>query len=180
MTPRLKRFVVPFALLVCLLVSSGCNSNGVATINYTQVGACNGWNDGSELHTAGPNAAYVVFKVQSIDNTSGKVDFAFEPSKMAVNVSSRPHMDSGLTLAKFMGVFQLVPKTIPLGKVVGLDGFSVAVVPTSNPNGSVEANQTAYTLVYDTSTKDPGILFAKGNLGKTSWPNTEDCTTIKY
>ena len=79
-----------------------------------------------------------------------------------------------------MGALQLIPTTIPQGKLVGLNGFSVAVVPTANSNGSIEANKTSYFLIYDTATTDPGLLLAKGNSSQTSWPNTEDCTTIAF
>jgi hypothetical protein len=172
--------MLPVVLALLLLCGFDACSNGTATISFKQVGACNGWNDGSSLYSAGPNAAYVVFKVHSIDNTQGKVNFAFDPAKTAVGVSSRPHMDSGLSLAHHMGVLQLVATSIPKGTLVGLDGFSVAVVPTANPNGAVEANQTSYFLTYDTGASDPGVIFSKENPSQTSWPLTLDCTTISY
>lgn len=81
----------------------GCTStNGRATINFTQVGTCNGWNDRQTKHSAGPTMVFVVFKVLSIDNTLGKVDFIFDPSKMTVNVGSQPHVDSSISLMTFM------------------------------------------------------------------------------
>ena len=99
MNIKLKRYGTATAVAVGVLLCAGCgNTNGTATINYTQVGACNGWKDGGILHSAGPNQAYVVFKVQSIDNTQGKVNFSFDPSKMAVNTGSHPHMDPSLSL----------------------------------------------------------------------------------
>ncbi len=168
--------------IICVSGFDGCNSNGTATITYHQVGSCNGWNDGTSLWSAGPNAAYVVFKVHSIDNTQGKVDFNFDPSKMGVynGGSPTPHMDPGLSLAKYMGVFALVPTTIPKGSQVGLDGFSVAVVQTSNPNGAIEANQTAYSLIYDPSTTNPGVIYSPDQTWVPLAKPTEDCTTIVY
>ena len=160
---------------------SSCNPKGTATITFHQVGSCNGWNDGTSLYSAGPNAAYVVFKVHSIDNTQGKVNFAFDPAKMWVNAGSpKPHMDPNLSLAKFMGVFALVPTNIPQGKTVGLDGFSVAVVQTANANGAVEANQTTYSLGYDTGSSDPGVLFVTDKTWVPLPQPTLDCTTITY
>jgi hypothetical protein len=182
MRPVSKSIAALLPLIATLLLLCGFDScsNGTATIDFKQVGACNGWDDGVTLHSAGPNAAYVVFKVHSIDNTQGKVNFAFDPAKMAVNVSTHPHMDSSLSLASYIGVFELVPTTIPKGNLVGLDGYSVTIVPTANSNGAVEANQTSYFLTYDTGTSDPGILFSKENSSQTSWPLTEDCTDISY
>ena len=170
-----------FGVLLATFLCAGCTpTNGSATINFTQVGACNGWNDGQTLHSAGPNAAYVVFKVHSIDNTQGKVDFNFDPSKMAVNTGSQPHIDSSISLMTFMNKLALAPTTIPQGKLVGLDGFAVAIVQTSNPDGSKEANNTSYNLAYTGNSADPGITFVKLNGSQTSWPNTEDCTTITF
>ena len=183
---RFTQGLIAVSILAVLFGASGCSGcntatpNGTATIDFKQVGACNGWNDGSVLHSAGPNAAYVVFKVHTIDNKAGKVNFAFDPAKMAVNTGPKPHMDSGLSLASFVGVLQLIPTTIPQGKLVGLDGFAVATVPTATASGAVEANQTSYSLIYDTGSSDPGILFTKENPGQTSWPLTTDCKAIAY
>jgi hypothetical protein len=166
----------------CISGFDGCIKNGTATITYHQVGSCNGWNDGTTLWSAGPNAAYVVFKVHTIDNTQGTVDFNFDPAKMTVfnGGSPRPHIDPGLSLAKFMGVFALVPTTVSKGTLLGLDGFAVAIVQTTNPNGAVEANQTTYSLSYDTGAADPGILYATDQTWVPLPKPTEDCTTITY
>lgn len=183
---RFTQSLIAVSILAVLFGTSGCSGcntatpNGTATIDFKQVGACNGWIDAGVTHSAGPNAAYVVFKVHTIDNNAGKVNFAFDPAKMAVNSGSKPHMDSSLSLATFVGVLQLIPTTVLQGKLVGLDGFAVAVVSTANANGAVEANQTSYNLLYDTGSADPGILFAKENPGQTSWPLTTDCKTIAY
>ena len=183
---RFTQGLIAVSILAVLFGTSGCSGcntatpNGTATIDFKQVGACNGWNDGAMLHSAGPNAAYVVFKVHTIDNNAGKVNFAFDPAKMAVNTGSKPHMDSSLSLATFVGVLQLIPTTVLQGKVVGLDGFAVTTVSTANANGAVEANQTSYSLIYDTGASDPGILFAKENPGQTNWPVTADCKAIAY
>ncbi|HEV7552935.1 MAG TPA: hypothetical protein VGP65_14715, partial [Candidatus Angelobacter sp.] len=89
-------------------------------------------------------------------------------------------MDSSLSLATLVGVLKLIPTTVLQGKVVGLDGFAVTTVSTANANGAIEANQTSYSLIYDTGSADPGILFAKENPGQTSWPVTANCTAIAY
>ena len=51
---------VPQRLAVRLTTSS--------LFNYEQIGACNGFNDGQTATTAGANAAYLVFRVSSVDN----------------------------------------------------------------------------------------------------------------
>jgi hypothetical protein len=183
---RFAQSLIAVSILTVLFSASGCSGcntatpNGTATIDFKQVGACNGYTDAGVLHNAGPNAAFVVFKVHTIDNSAGKVNFAFDPAKMAVNTGSKPHMDSSLSLATLVGVLKLIPTTVLQGKVVGLDGFAVTTVSTANANGAIEANQTSYSLIYDTGSADPGILFAKENPGQTSWPVTANCTAIAY
>jgi len=185
---KLFRLALPIMLLGSALIvicgldaCNGCNGGGSAVITFHQVGSCNGWDDGSGGHfRAGPNAAYVVFKVHRIDNTQGNVDFNFDPAKMWVSIASRPHMDPSLSLARFIGVLSLVPTTVPKGSSTGLDGYSVTIVQTANPNGAIEANQTTYMLGYDTGAADPSILFSTDQTW-TPLPNpTLDCTAITF
>jgi len=52
------------------------------------------------------------------------------------------------------------------------------VVSTVLADGSTEANQTAYFLRYNRQPTDPLITLVKSVALRTSWPNTQDCTTI--
>jgi hypothetical protein len=161
---------------------AGCAPGGgigpLATIKYHQVGACNGYQRGSGIVSVGPNAAYVVFKIEAIDNTKPNIDFHFDPARLFINQSTRHFVDPGLTFAQDLGVFGTVPVTVPHGSVIGLNGFSIVVVSTSSSNGSVEANQTAFSLSYDTQSTDPGVLFDKTNVAQTTWPQTDNCQAM--
>ena len=53
-------------------------------------------------------------------------------------------------------------------------------VTTTNSDGSTEANQTPYFLRYDRQATDPLITLVKSDAGQTSWPNTQDCSTIIF
>jgi hypothetical protein len=51
-------------------------------------------------------------------------------------------------------------------------------VTTTNSDGAVEANQTAYFLQYERQPGDPQITLVKSEAARTSWPLTRDCKTI--
>jgi hypothetical protein len=168
-------------LLVAGLILTGCAGTGplvkdVAVINYEQVGACNGYRDGDALVSAGPNAAFVVFRIIDIDNTGSSKDFAFDPNLLSI--SSQNNMSSSLSLARLMGVFQAVPTAIPKGQQTGINGLTVTTVQTTTTNGAIDANKTSYQLSYQTAPNDPGVLFKSSS--RTAWPLTEDCLSIKF
>jgi hypothetical protein len=181
-TRALAMFGLIFAIAFTCAFDGCTNNNGTVIITYHQVGSCNGWDAGAEGEfNAGPNAAYVVFRVDTINNTQGNVNFNLDPSKLYVNGGGlRDYMNPGLSLANYIGVFSLVPTTINKGTQVGLDGFTVTIVQTANPNGAVEANQTTYYLLYNTGPSDPGVLLETDRTWQPLQNPTLDCTLIKY
>ncbi|MFM0385876.1 hypothetical protein [Paraburkholderia dipogonis] len=182
LTSRLHSLSLLVFLTLSITLLAGCAPGGgvgpLATIKYHQVGACNGYQQGSGVVSVGPNAAYVAFKIEAVDNTQPAVDFHFDPSRLFISQSTRHFVDPSLMFAQDLGVFGTVPVTVPHGTTVGLDGFSIVVVSTSNANGSAEANQTAYSLFYDTQSTDPGVLMDKTNATQTVWPQTDNCRAI--
>lgn len=170
-----------FVTLIITLLP-GCPPGGgpgpLATIKYHQVGACNGYQQGSNAVSVGPNAAYVVFKIEAVDNTQPAIDFHFTPSRLFVNQSTRHFVDTSLMFAQDLGVLGTAPVTVPHGTKMPLNGFSIVVVSTSSANGSAEAKQTAYSLLYDTQSSDPGILMDKTNATQTTWPQTDNCRAM--
>src|ERR1051326_4676335 len=77
--PMVSRILslISVVLAACLMASCGAGqSHDLVTIRYEQVGACNGFDNGGGITSAGPNAAYVAFRISSIVNTeSGARDF---------------------------------------------------------------------------------------------------------
>ncbi len=150
------------------------------TITYHQTGACNGYVIGSGW-SAGSNAAMVFFGIEEIDNSGGSTSFAFDPTKLYVQQASQDFVDPFLSVyADIFGPFAAVATTLTPGQDLK---FSVVaqnalVVTTINPDGSTEANQTAYFLRYNRGATDPLITLVKSDATRTSWPNTQDCTTI--
>jgi hypothetical protein len=167
---------------LCLVALAGCGNDGgsnpVAVIKYHQVGACNGYNTGSGAVNVGPNSAYVVFQIETLDDREPGVDFHFDPARLFISQTLPRHVDPNLKFAQDLGVFGTVPVTVPHGTLVGVNGYSVAVVETANANGSAEAHQTSYLLLYDRQPSDPGILLVKTNASQTTWPQTDDCRAM--
>ncbi|MCC6075404.1 hypothetical protein ACFPTX_20670 [Pseudomonas sp. GCM10022188] len=158
---------------------AGCpNPNGTATIRYEQLGACNGYKEGNNVVSAGPEAAYVIFRVNNLDNRSGKVDFPYDPAKLcstAFNPSAC--VSTSLSLAQKIGALATTATTIPAGKDLPHNGFAVIVVPTgSSPDPQVEANKVNYLLSYASSSSEPGVLLDKQN-AKTQYQGVQDCLT---
>ena len=171
LTSRLHLF--PFVIFVTSIITllTGCAPGGLgplATIKYHQVGACNGYLQGNNAVSVGPNAAYVVFKIEAVNDTQPSTDFHFDPSRLYINQSTRRFVDPSLMFAQDLGVFATVPVTVPHGNIVGINGYSIVVVSTSNANGSAEASQISYFLLYDTQSADPGSVLDKTNATQTS------------
>jgi hypothetical protein len=178
---KIERMLFAVAFVAATITAIGCGPNN-ATINFTQIGACNGYKDtSSTIVSAGPNAAFVVFRVDSLDNTGSSVAFNFDPSRMWVNgTSPHAHMDSGLTLAKTIGVFQAPATSVPAKQLTLIHGFAVAVVGTTGGDPATQANQVNYFLSYDTTSSDPSVLPVKKNSSQTSYPGNDNCLAMSY
>lgn len=168
-------------LLLALSSCSGTPTNNIVTINYEQVGACNGFNSASGLTTAGPKAAYVIFRVSSIENKGSTAqDFTFDPNRLFINGSSpRAFASTHLNLAQ-INPFVATSRFVAKGTTETLNGAVIAVASTVASDGASEANNTSYFLDYDTPPGGQGVALAKKDPGRTSWPSTPDCTNIIY
>jgi hypothetical protein len=169
------------ALLNELATGSITTPSGPAIITYHQTGACNGFATNTGITTTGPNAAYVIFGIEKLDNSGGTAAFNFDPTKLYVQQAVQNFVDPGLMIyPDILGPFAAVATTVPKGQVIGfsVSGQNALVVQTTNANGSQEANQTAYFLKYNASASDPTVLLTKSDAARTSWPDTEDCSTI--
>ena len=161
------------------LVASACDKpiTDLVTIHYRQIGACNGFAHDGVLTSAGAGAAYVVFQVSSIENNgSGARDYTFDPAHLFVNTDPRAYADANTlaTLNPFVTTGAFVPAHTTRTQI----GDVVVIVPVSG--GATEANNTAFTLLYETPAGSQGAFAVKDNVTQTQWPNTLDCTTITY
>jgi len=166
------------------VVLSNCNgtpSNNTVTINYEQIGACNGFNNGSGVTSAGPKAAYVIFRVSTIENkSSAAVDFTFDPNRLFINGSSpQAFTSTHLNLAQ-INPFAAKSRFVAKGTTETLNGAVIAVVSTAATDGASEANKSSYQLLHDTPSGTPGVVLVKKDPSRTSWPSTPDCTNIIF
>jgi hypothetical protein len=178
-----------FALSGCYI--PGISSPGTATISYQQVAACNGYS----AAPGRPNQAYVIFKIESVDNSKGNVDFLFLPTRLYVDQSSekekatwiggwkRQFVSEETKFLKDLGGATISGKSLPHNAATNLNGFVAVAVSTANANGAVEASQTSFKLSYDSEPvegqHDPAVVLTKTNASQTTWPTTEDCQAIK-
>ncbi len=178
------------SLVPLLLTAASCPPPPpAAIITFDQVGACNGYQEttgpgGSGPHmtvSAGPGAAFVAFRVVSIDNSKTGQPFQFDPDRIFVSGSSpEAHLDSSLTLAQAFGLLAAAPITVPAGSNQGNSGIAVATVSTGAGNPAAEANTTSYFLSYAGAAGDPPVSLAKRNSTRTAWPVTDDCRAIGF
>jgi hypothetical protein len=160
-------------------------ASATATITYHQVGGCNGYvttsggvNTG---HFSGPNAAFVIFGIESIKNDQPAKSFAFDPANLFVHQGVDSSFDSHLSLyadilkASAAGSASVMPNQ-DLKFANG--AFGALVVQTVLADGATEADKTPYTLRYKAQAGDPTVNLVKSDAARTSWPLTQDCTTI--
>lgn len=192
------RFALGAVVLMAVApVLSGCTSSAATTISdtasitYRQVGACNGYVAGQGANGGGPigetdathagaNSAYVIFRIDTIDNTQSSLDFAFDPARLE---NGPDHVDTNLSFAQDLQLAALSPTTITHGTSDTKSGFLVMVVQTSTADGASEANRTKYALNYDNLSggqHGPGVVFLKQNSDQSTWPNASDCHAITY
>ena len=151
------------------------------TITYHQTGACNGYVNSFGGVNAGPNAAFVMFGIESIDNSSGAAPFGFDPTKLYVQQATQEFVDPSLQIyADIFGPFAAVSTSVAKGfdMKFSVSAQTALTVQTVNADGATEANQTSYLLRYNSSPTDPPVLMMKSDASQTNWPLTQDCTTI--
>ena len=154
--------------------------NPDAIIKYHQVGACNGGQgqsgSPSTSYNAGPNQAYVVFAIESVDNTQVTSSWTLDPTKF--HVTSSGAFDPNLMIYHWvLGPFALVNTTIPASTNYGFstNAYGALVVQTAASDGASEASKTKYNLLYTPT--GPGVIMSQNPPASTAY--TPDCATIK-
>jgi hypothetical protein len=175
------------ALLVVLVAPllwtscNGCSPQQTVVLHYEQVGACSQFD---QLHGAGPNLAFVFFRLTGVDNTKTNVDYTLKPERLWINLDPMIAQFDLVTTANLQSIIGKPPVkltyVVPKGTNLSLNNYVVFVVETTDPDGAKEANQTNYFLLYKTQSGDPGLIPAKNNSSQTSWPYTPVCRQIQF
>jgi hypothetical protein len=150
------------------------------TLSYKQLGACDDFAPG--FLQAGPNKAYVFFRMDALDNRGSGTATSFNPFDLEVpnlvTASGEGKVDSTLSneWAQALQGPPASPITVPPSTLEPLAGWGVMLVSTSTSDGAVEANVTSYVLVDSAG----GIVASKEDSTRTSWPYTRDCGSIDF
>ena len=166
--------------LVVAVMLIGCDNPSPALVKYEQRGACNGFTSDGVATTAGPNRAYVVFRISTVSNTGSKpVDFNFDPARLYVDQSNpTAYVDPNLRLST---VNPFIPqgRLVKAGTTESFNGAVVAIVSTQDGDGAKEAAQTKYKLLYSALGK-PGALTEDNAPGTSGWGYTPNCADVMY
>lgn len=173
--------LIPLPLFAMALSLSACNPQPDAIIHWHKVGACNGGQGQtgmpSTFYNAGPNAAYVVFAIESIDNTQVKQAWTVNATNFHVGSSK---LDPGLMIYHWvLGPFALNTFPIPASTKISFqtNGYGAMVVSTTASDGASEADTANYSLLYTPNSGDPGVIMEQS--GNNTTPYTPDCATVQ-
>ncbi|MDB6062412.1 MAG: hypothetical protein JWM78_2515 [Verrucomicrobiaceae bacterium] len=170
---HVNRSISRLGLLLLVFLGAGCDQK-VATVNYSQVGACD----------AGPHKAYVFFEIGEINNVPPSQNFDFIAARVSLDEGLDPRAPWPyywrLSTEMMVSEDKTVPShvLVPHGTAKSLQQFMVFQRVTGDPDGSKEANQTAYLLGYVRRDEDPPVLMVKSNAAQTSWRDTNLCSDI--
>jgi hypothetical protein len=162
------------------LILGLCSCGGPdATIAWHKVGACNGGisqsGDPTESYNAGPNQAYVVFAIESVDNVGVNQAWTLDATKFHVGSS---FFDPGLMVysAKF-GPLALGTFSVSANTTTSFFGYAYGalVVITTASDGASEADTANYSLLYMPASGDAGVSMTQGPDASTAYtPNCAD------
>ena len=156
------------------------NQTPLVTIKYEQIGGCQGAG-----HTfAGTDAAFVVFRIISIDNTGTNArDFDFNPDYLYVNTD--PHASVSSDHAKSLAIpYATFGQKVAAGTRADRPGDVLAVVANPTITITDKAAQRGqierFSLFHDTAAAGTqGVLVtAQGN--QATFPYEGDCQRLSY
>ena len=159
----MKRIIAPLTLAALALC--GCNPKPDAIIHWHKVGACNGGQgqsgSPSTSYNAGPNAAYVVFAIERVDNSQVAQAWTLNATNFHVGSAK---FDPGLMIYQWvLGPFALQTYSIPAKGNIGFstNAYGALVVSTTATDGASEADTANYSLLYAPASGDPGVIMQK-------------------
>lgn len=196
-TPTMFVSVQMLAAVSVALFGCGRNSSHPINIAYQPVGICRAYETRDGRINAGASNGFAVFKIESLDNTEGELDFVFAPERLFVN-QSPPVLVAGTLNRRFVRAdprfaralgFAPVPE-IPLAVGEKREVNSIVYIPLAinDLNGGAEANQFSFELAYDTGFGDKGdqenvnegVSFTIIKPANPKWAVVENCRELAF
>ena len=163
------------ALALC-----GCTPQPDAIIKWHKVGACNGGlgqgGDPSTSYNAGPNAAYVIFAIESVDNSQVNKPWTLDATQFHVGTAK---FDPGLMVYHWvLGQVALTTFPVPAsGVAFQTNAYGAMVVTTTAQDGASEADTASYSLQFTPSAGAPGVVMEQNPAASTAY--TPDCASVQ-
>jgi hypothetical protein len=180
---------------------SGCgrrSAKNPTMISYSQLGVCKSYaaQTGNE-EKAKPNEGFVIFKIESIDNSKQSDAFNMDPERFMVDQTtaefqqkdisrrSRRFINVDPRFAQAMGVKGLERAAFPANQKTDVNSFVIVPLPLDVGLGGPNAKQYSFDLVYDTTTTEvqvgtKEVVTIKTNADVTSFPVVENCKELAY
>ena len=196
-TPTMFESVQMLTAVSVALSGCGRNSSHPINIAYQPVGICQAYETRDGQISVGASSGFAVFKIESVDNTEGEVEFIFAPERLFVNQSppvlvagslNRRFVRADPRFARALG-FVPIPE-IPLAVGEKREVHSIVFIPLTinNPNGGAEANQFSFELAYDTGFGDrgdqenvnEGVSFTIIRPANPKWRVVENCRELTF
>jgi hypothetical protein len=179
-----RRWVrVGLVVLLPLAGATACNSTTVAaTVNYMQIGACNGGFKGPDGSTKAPGSgrAFVVFRVTTVVNpANGAGNFTFDPELLYLKENPALHAVGYYTLG-WKNPRAVEKRPVKPGTTETFNGTVTIEVEASGPkDGATNVQNNSYFLLYDTPPGAQGVAANRTNASQTAWSYTNLCATIE-
>lgn len=191
-------------------ILSGCsgNSSTPVTMAYRQIGFCDTYTTAGGTRAAKPDEAFVVYKIETIDNEKRSAPFAFLPARLYVDPAewgaektpwkSRPgdaqdwfyrrdrrrYISVDASFAQAIGVHGLASAMISPSSKTDIGGYAILEVPV--PQGK-PLEPLIFKLSYepqegdgDAIPADPPIILNVASSAEASFPHPANCAELKY
>jgi len=188
-------------LVVASIALSGCGKRSATnptTISYSQVGVCKSYaTPTGDEEKAKPNEGFVIFKIETIDNSKQSDTFHLDPERLMVDQTtaefqqkdisrrSRRFIDADPRFAQAMGVKGLARAAFPANEKTDVNSFVIVPLPLDIGLGGPNAKQYSFDLVYDTTTTEvqtgsKDVVTTKTNAAVAKYPVVENCKELAY
>jgi hypothetical protein len=188
-------------LVAGLIALSGCgmrSGTNPTVISYSQVGVCKSYTTlaGNE-EKAKPNEGFVIFKIETIDNSKQSDTFNLDPSRLMVDQTSAEFQQKDISrrsrrfinpdprFAQAMGVKDLARAAFPANEKTDVNSFVIVPLHLDIGLGGPNAKQYSFDLVYDTTTTEVQtgsneVVTTKTNAAVAKYAVVESCKELAF